>query len=292
MIKQPVPTVSVLMTAYNRDQYIAQAIESVLASTFMDFELIVVDDGSHDQTVEVAKQYTSDPRVQVYVNQKNLGDYHNRNYAASLAQGKYLKYLDSDDYIYPHGLELMVQAMEQFPNAALGVERPPARDTPYPIQMSSAQVYREHFLIGGVLTCGPTGAILRTAAFHETGGFSGKRYIGDIEMWLKLAAKDPVVILMPGLVWWRQHEGQEFSLGLSSMSYVEWSYKVLSESLHSEKCPLSSHENRQAIEKLKRRHLFNILRLAFRQGRPQLARQIVKRTGFSVRDVYIALQRS
>ena len=54
------------------------------------------------------------------LSQTNLGDYPNRNKAASYAKGKYIKYLDADDLIYPHGLEVMVHTMEQFPKAGLG----------------------------------------------------------------------------------------------------------------------------------------------------------------------------
>ncbi|MBK8712927.1 MAG: glycosyltransferase family 2 protein [Niastella sp.] len=94
------PLVSVLMTAYNRQQFIAEAIESVLASTYQNWELIIVDDGSKDDTVAVTKSYAEkDNRIHVYVNEKNLGDYPNRNKAAFYANGKYLKYLDSDDLI-------------------------------------------------------------------------------------------------------------------------------------------------------------------------------------------------
>src|ERR1041384_4534965 len=103
-----VPLVSLLITAYNREQFVAEAIESVLAQTFTDFELIVVDDGSQARTIEIARRYCKDSRVQVHVNKKNLGDYANRNRAASFARGKYLKYLDSDDVLNPHGLEVMV----------------------------------------------------------------------------------------------------------------------------------------------------------------------------------------
>ena len=64
------PIVSVLMTAYNREKYIAAAIESVLASTLTDFELIIVDDGSRDRTVEIAKTYAAkDTRIKLYVNE-------------------------------------------------------------------------------------------------------------------------------------------------------------------------------------------------------------------------------
>src|SRR5690606_9160947 len=102
------PLISVLMTAYNREKFIADSIKSVLASDFTNFELIIVDDASTDQTVCIAQKFASeDERVRVIINEKNLGDYSNRNHAAKFARGSYIKYLDSDDYIYPHGLGTM-----------------------------------------------------------------------------------------------------------------------------------------------------------------------------------------
>ena len=63
--------------------------------------------------LSIAKHYAArDPRIKVEVNEKNLGDYPNRNRAASLSQGKYLKYVDADDLIYPTGLEVLVNGME------------------------------------------------------------------------------------------------------------------------------------------------------------------------------------
>jgi len=93
MEPQIMPIVSVLMTSYNREDFIGEAIQSVLNSTFKDFELIICDDGSTDKTVEIARSFEkADPRVKVFINPKNLGDYPNRNQAASHATGKYLKY--------------------------------------------------------------------------------------------------------------------------------------------------------------------------------------------------------
>ena len=78
-----VPQVSVLMTSYNRQDYIAAAIESVLASSLENFELIIVDDRSSDDTLSIARKYEQrDARIKVYLNEKNLGDYPNRNKAA------------------------------------------------------------------------------------------------------------------------------------------------------------------------------------------------------------------
>jgi glycosyltransferase involved in cell wall biosynthesis len=113
MISTNLPFVSVLMTAYNREQYIGEAIESVLASSYVNFELIILDDASIDNTLRKARSYEiKDKRVKVYANEKNLTQWPTRNKAARLAKGKYIKYLDSDDTIYDWGLEYCVEMME------------------------------------------------------------------------------------------------------------------------------------------------------------------------------------
>src|SRR3982751_631540 len=117
------PLVSVLMTSYNREKYIGFAIESVMASTYQNWELIVVDDCSTDKTLQIAREYEKkDKRIRVYLNEKNLGDYPNRNKAASYANGKYIKYIDADDAIYYWGLQVEIEMMERFPEAAYGLD--------------------------------------------------------------------------------------------------------------------------------------------------------------------------
>ena len=116
------PLVSVLMTAYNRERYISEAIESVLTSTYTNFELIILDDCSTDRTVEIAEGFAlMDPRIRVYVNENNLGDYRNRNKAAEYAKGKYIKYCDSDDKIFDWTLNYCVKMMEKHPDAGMGI---------------------------------------------------------------------------------------------------------------------------------------------------------------------------
>ncbi|GAB3663604.1 hypothetical protein GCM10028791_39020 [Echinicola sediminis] len=86
------PLVSVLMPAYNSEAYIGIAIQSVIDSTYQNWELIITDDNSTDNTLEIARSFEkNDDRVKVILNDKNYGDYPNRNKAASHAQGKYLK---------------------------------------------------------------------------------------------------------------------------------------------------------------------------------------------------------
>lgn len=104
------PRVSVVIPTYNRAQFIASAIESVLTQTFGDFELIVVDDGSTDRTSEIVTSI-SDPRL-VFVRQDNAGRSTARNRALALAKGAYIAFLDSDDLYLPGKLALQIQYMD------------------------------------------------------------------------------------------------------------------------------------------------------------------------------------
>ena len=116
--------VSVLMTAYNREKYLGFAIESILASSYREWELIIVDDVSKDGTVAVASSYAEkDSRIRVFRNEKNLGDYPNRNQAAAYARGKYLKYIDADDYLYPWGLDILAGDFVRWSNSRQGHTR-------------------------------------------------------------------------------------------------------------------------------------------------------------------------
>ncbi len=205
------PLVSVLIASYNGNKFIAEAIESVLNQTYSNFEIIISDDCSTDNTVEIVKLFASkDTRIKVYVNNVNLGDYPNRNKAVGYASGEYIKYLDHDDIMYKHCLEIMVDAMEKFPMAAFGIQSPMREDVfPFPFLMSSAEAFRAHYLKTGVFQSGPTGAIIKKTIFDINNGFSGERFLGDTEFWLRVASNHPVVIFQPSLIWWRTHEGQE-----------------------------------------------------------------------------------
>lgn len=223
------PLVSVLMTAYNREKYIAQAVESTLASSFTDFELIIVDDGSKDKTVDIARSYAAkDERIKVFINEKNLGDYPNRNKAAGYARGKYLKYLDSDDLIYKYGLEAFVDFMESDPEAAMGLcNRKNISTQPFPVILKPSESLRYHFFTEGFLDCAPTGTIIRRDCFERLGGFSGKRMIGDLEFGLKVATNYKVMLLPPSLSFWRNHGDQEVFIGINNNTYPALSRAVL-----------------------------------------------------------------
>ena len=111
------PKISVLMSAYNAEKYIAEAIDSVLSQSFSDFEFIIINDGSTDQTEAIVKKY-QDERIR-YFFQENTGLSKALNYGLKLSEGKYIARLDADDICYPNRLELQYDFMKSNPNFVL-----------------------------------------------------------------------------------------------------------------------------------------------------------------------------
>lgn len=247
------PLVSVLMAAYNSEKYIAEAIESVLASTFTDFELIICDDRSTDRTASIAKSYLEkDNRIKLYINEVNLGDYPNRNRVASYAKGTYLKYLDHDDVIYPWGLSIMVTCIQSFPDAGYGlISHGVVQQSPYPLNVNPKLAYRYFFLNNALMYMGPSGAIITKKAFDDVGGFSGKPFVGDLEIWLKLSKKYNVVRMPTDIIWYRIHDMQESKQEKNDPHAEVRRFKVLEAALNCSDCPLPDDERKIALKKHK-----------------------------------------
>ncbi len=112
-----VPKVSVFIPVYNRERYLCVAVNSILAQTFTDFELLLVDDGSTDGSLALLERYAvRDSRVRVEANGANLGIPRTRNRGLELARGEYIALLDSDDYAYPGRLEAQVRFLDAHPD--------------------------------------------------------------------------------------------------------------------------------------------------------------------------------
>lgn len=292
-MSESLPVVSMLVTVYNRESYLAQTLRSVLSSSFSDFEVVVVDDCSSDKSVMIAESFaTEDRRVRVIRNQTNLGDYGNRMKAASLARGEYLKYVDSDDLIYPHTLNVMLDAMEQNSSVALALSHSlPDDEKPYPWILTPTECFRKHFLGRGCFSCGPTGAIIRRSAFEEVGGFRREwRVLADIDLWLRLGARWPVALLPPGLVWWRRHEGQEFSTNDASLTYLERGYELTTAALQDSSCPLPIDERETAMARVRQNHARRLIALATKARCPRKAWQFFRTSGLSLRELLYGLR--
>ncbi|EOH9579889.1 glycosyltransferase family 2 protein, partial [Campylobacter jejuni] len=107
------PLVSIVMPCYNRQEYIVDAIESILNQTYSNFEFIIIDDCSTDNTYEIVKKYAeNDKRIIVLKNEKNQGIVYALNRGFSIAKGKYIARMDDDDISLPNRLEKQVEYME------------------------------------------------------------------------------------------------------------------------------------------------------------------------------------
>jgi glycosyltransferase involved in cell wall biosynthesis len=268
-----IPLVSVLVTVYNRERYLADCLNSILLSTMQDFEVVVVDDGSKDRSVEIAEDFARrDPRIRLFRNLKNLGDYPNRNRAAELAVGKWLKYVDSDDMIQPDCLTKMLAASEQFPEAVLLLSYPRPANTPRPLLLNPLESWQQHFLQKqGFFCSGPLLSLIRADAFRAIGGFRGSaRNMGDSILWMELCRRWPLVIVEPDLTFWRQHDGQEYQLvrdgGWDNVKTHCLLTQVLLRDFLGLDCPLSLPDRRRVRREL---HWNNLRRLAWhlRHGR-------------------------
>jgi hypothetical protein len=238
------PKVSVVITAYNREKYMGQAIESVLAQTLTDFELIVVDDGSQDNTVAIARSYSSDPRVHVHVNQRNLGQFPNRNHATTYARGAFLKFHDSDDILYPHCLQVMVRALDDEPHAAFAVSCFKRWvGGPCPMLSTPTQTYQRDLLgAEGIMWAAPGHLLFRTGVFRSLGCFPELGAFSDSLFLVQACAKVSVVLVPADLFWYRARSHREPVVASDWALRCAWMWKML----NSQDCPLAGAELEQA----------------------------------------------
>jgi len=112
------PRVSILMSAYNDANYIEQAVESVLTQTYQDFELILIDDHSHDNTFEIMQTFT-DPKIRIYQNDQNLGLAGSLNRGLALSNAEFIARADSDDLVTPTWLADQIRFLDDHPDIGM-----------------------------------------------------------------------------------------------------------------------------------------------------------------------------
>ncbi len=276
------PKLSILMTAFNRQQYIAEAIESVLASAFTHFELIIVDDKSTDSTVEIARAYAQkDNRIKFYINEKNLGDYPNRNRAASYATGDFLMNVDSDDMLFVDGMGRCVDAMSQFPQAVFGMCLH-TEEKLQPTFIKATDAIQNHFFNKPILGIGPGGTIIKNSFFKSIGGYPEKYGpANDMYFNLKAAALGGVVMLPFEFIFYRIHAGQEIN---NHYAYLYHNFNYLKDALAELNLPMHNKQKRWLANKNKRRFLTNIARYLYQTGNIKKSFAAVDKAGYTIKD--------
>jgi len=114
------PLVSILLATYNSEDFIREALDSILSQTYRNLEIVLCDDASSDGTVSILKEYQKrDKRIKIIENKKNLGISLNMNNGIKACNGKYIAILDGDDWAYPYRVEEQVNLMEENPKVVL-----------------------------------------------------------------------------------------------------------------------------------------------------------------------------
>lgn len=189
------PLVSVLMPCYNHEAYVAEAISSVLAQTYKNVELIVIDDGSTDGTWAEIEKLSSRHAFRA-IRRKNKGLIETLKELRALAHGEYLTILASDDRFYPHKIEVMVRELLQNPSAGLCVARSDRIDDKGNVLGKTAGEYDGRGNLYGMLLNGVTyvmyvATLAKTEAYRQVEFISD--YVEDLPAWLQISRDWPVV---------------------------------------------------------------------------------------------------
>lgn len=195
-----IPFFSVIVPTYNRAHLIGKTLDTVLNQTFQDFEIVIVDNKSTDNTAEVLKPYLADERITLYVQKENYERSSSRNKGMELARGKYLTFLDSDDVLYKDSLELAYKYATEQPGKNIFHHYYEAADT------NGQHVYSytfppirenmlEKLLLGNFLSC--IGVFISPQVYKQYLFDENKPALGseDWDFWIRVVKDHPLGVI-------------------------------------------------------------------------------------------------
>ncbi len=235
--------VSVIIPTYNRAKVLGRAVESVLAQTYLHYELIIVDDGSTDETQALLESYSSYKNVKI-VRTKNKGVSAARNLGIQLASGDWVAFLDSDDEWLPQKLELQMQYVSQNPNIQVvhgeeiwirnGVRVNPMKKH----QKSGGDIFNDATRF---CCMSPSTILIATPLLIQRGCFDESFPVcEDYDLWLRLSYDQKVGFIQDFII--NKYGGHEDQLSSKYHSMDYWRIRALKKVLS---FPLSEEQKRQ-----------------------------------------------
>ena len=232
------PKVSVCIPTYDRAAYLKEAIESVLNQTLSDFELLIVDNDSKDNTGEIVKSF-NDGRIQYYKNSRNIGVTRNWNRCIELAKGAYITIFHDDDVMLSENLSNKVQILDEHPEVGL------VHSNTYDVDekgnilrmsnwfaeqkedcvLKGAQYFQQLFFVSNFI-CAPS-VMVRKECFEKVGRFDDRLcFTTDWEMWMRISLFYDIAYLAEPLIKYRRHSGSATSHYVNTPYWVKAFYEA------------------------------------------------------------------
>ena len=217
------PTVSIIMPVYNTEKFLAGAVRSVLAQTYEDFELLVIDDESPGNPRKVLDEF-DDPRIR-YLRHPNGGPAFTRNQGVKKSHGRYVAFLDSDDEWKPEKLERQVSLLENRPNVGVVYSQRETIDADGQELCGFQPKLHEGFILNELYVdnfiC-MSSVVVRRNIFEECGYIDETlRMSEDFDFWLRVSCKHQFAVLNDKLVRYRCH-GEQVSRNIDWRIRVVW----------------------------------------------------------------------
>lgn len=219
--KQFLPLVSICIPTYNGERFLSKTLESVIKQSYKNWEIVIQDDKSTDQTVAIAKNFKDQCSIQnikISVNSNNLGMALNWNLAVAKASGKYIKVMGQDDLLDACCIARQVQILEENPQHSLvtcarRMIRPNGKPIFDRVLYKESQIMDEVIVsqkclrFGGNFIGEPVAVLAKKEYFHSSGGFDKRfKYFIDVDMWIKIMKYGSIYFQKEALCSFRIHQ--------------------------------------------------------------------------------------
>lgn len=253
------PEITVLIPVYNGEKYLEQSLESVLNQTFKDFEVLVIDDGSTDDSIRILKRFAIiDDRVRV-IQKQNTGLIDTLNYGLAESVGKWIARMDQDDIAFPRRLELQHEKVDSDSSLVLvggnfeTINEANQKTRTYRLPHLHSQLVERLYRLQGFFP--HSSAMFNSEIARQIGGYEPQAlYNEDWDLWLRLSAQGKIGLVSETIISIRKHSLQ---MTANSGSYVPQEEAYISSTLHLIKRHLSDNPvllnmDRQALTALVR----------------------------------------
>lgn len=302
------PKVSVCIPTYNSAHSLGCAIQSVLNQSFEDFELVISDNASMDNTEALVNSY-HDKRIKYICNNENIGMYPNFNKCIEASNGQYIKFLCSDDWFQPNLLEAFIAVINDEPKVGLVVCTQKwvnakgefiryAKRFPQNKIMKGEEAFRD-FLLRGNGGASPSSVMVKRECFEQVGIFKNINQCGwgnDWEMWLRILSKYEFAYLAEPLVYIRRHEDSGTTSICDQDLDIQSDYKALEyvfQNAEDVYFPIDRRTKRRALMRIGQRAFSRSVQYT-RQGNIGKALQLLKtvhENGLLIWNIFYYIQR-